>query len=226
MMDNPLFGIYPAAKGALALNEYADISETTALYPEEMALAYLNSGLSGEVGELYEITFLHSDPEYDQALREQRILEAGDVLWYLSQLSNKVLKIPFNVCVARNLMINPTNELPVYFDDFQQLCSYNKIDNGVGTPLIHGTAMAAHLMYLCSRTSEIVKKVIRDSDGRLADTKWDSYSSSVSQIAIILGQLMSWYKIRLSEVAHKNIDKLASRKQRGVLKDINRTEQH
>lgn len=75
------------------LSEYQHKASATAIYPEAGTgspneLAYLSLGLGGETGEVLEKTKkLIRDGTFD---RQAVAKELGDVLWYLSQLTNAI----------------------------------------------------------------------------------------------------------------------------------------
>ena len=87
----------------MTLNEYQEAATKTVNFhgclgknvdPRVEALVYCSLGLSGETGEVVENTkkFLRDDNGIDVAMDEKRkgkfLGELGDVLWYLSNLSN------------------------------------------------------------------------------------------------------------------------------------------
>ncbi len=81
----------------MKLNQYQEQSLATALYRQEKfivsPLIYLTLGLAGETGELVEkIKKIirdnggHLSPKRRQAI----MMEAGDILWYLANLTNEL----------------------------------------------------------------------------------------------------------------------------------------
>ena len=80
--------------------QYQKRALKTAIYPKELGLYYTALGLSGEAGEVSEkIKKLIRDGTLD---RESLIKELGDVLWYLSALSNE-LGISLQQVAEKNL---------------------------------------------------------------------------------------------------------------------------
>ena len=76
----------------MKLNEYQDVAEATAIYPEDVAVTYTTLGLVGEAGEVAE--------KVKKIMRSGRSLldmtdkenleiakELGDVLWYAANLA-------------------------------------------------------------------------------------------------------------------------------------------
>ncbi|WP_320667750.1 nucleoside triphosphate pyrophosphohydrolase family protein [Prochlorococcus sp. MIT 1307] len=76
------------------LNEYQLKSRETALYPDVGEnFIYPTLGLAGEAGEVAEkVKKVLRDRKgiFDQEASEAILLELGDVLWYLSQLSSEL----------------------------------------------------------------------------------------------------------------------------------------
>jgi NTP pyrophosphatase (non-canonical NTP hydrolase) len=84
----------------LNFEQYQKRALKTAIYPKELGLYYTALGLSGEAGEVSEkIKKLIRDGTLD---RESLIKELGDVLWYLSALSNE-LGISLQQVAEKNL---------------------------------------------------------------------------------------------------------------------------
>ncbi len=65
------------------VNEYQNWSKTTAVYPEEKAIAYLGFGVGAEWGEFIE--------KINEGANKEDILnEIGDYFWYLARLSDEL----------------------------------------------------------------------------------------------------------------------------------------
>jgi len=62
-----------------------------------------------------------------------------------------------------------------------------------------------------------LKKVIRDNDGVLTDSIREAVALELSDVAWYLAVLAFELNYRLEEVMQMNLDKLASRQQRGVI---------
>ena len=76
------------------------------------------------------------------------------------------------------------------------------------------------LLGLCGESGEVadkLKKVIRDNDGVLTDPVRDAVALELSDVAWYLAVLAFELDYTLEEVMQMNIDKLNSRKERGVL---------
>ena len=66
--------------------------------------------------------------------------------------------------------------------------------------------------------SEKIKKVLRDSDGVVTDETKELLKKELGDVLWYVAQLASEFGFELDDVAQHNIDKLFSRKERGVLK--------
>jgi NTP pyrophosphatase (non-canonical NTP hydrolase) len=69
------------------LQEYQDFTESTAIYPQATAFAYLVSGLASEAGEVAGVhkKWLRQDYKLDE-FRERLHSELGDLMWYVFEL--------------------------------------------------------------------------------------------------------------------------------------------
>ena len=84
----------------MTFDEYQECALKTAFYPKDKGLYYTALGLSGETGEVAEkVKKLIRDGTID---RLSMMKELGDVLWYLSALSNE-LGISLNDVAEKNL---------------------------------------------------------------------------------------------------------------------------
>jgi NTP pyrophosphatase (non-canonical NTP hydrolase) len=71
----------------MTISEYNDFVKSMKVYPEQHAIVYPALGMSGESGEVAEKVkkWLRGDKQLDKT---QLILEAGDVLWYVTSLAD------------------------------------------------------------------------------------------------------------------------------------------
>ena len=76
---------------------------------------------------------------------------------------------------------------------------------------------ALGLMGEAGEVSEKLKKVIRDEGGVLTDTTRDAVAKELGDVCWYVAVLAAELDYDLEEVMQINIDKLASRQQRGVL---------
>ena len=65
--------------------------------------------------------------------------------------------------------------------------------------------------------AEKVKKIIRDSGGVVSDEKREELKKELGDVLWYLAQLATEFKLDLGDIADTNIEKLRSRKERGVL---------
>jgi len=74
----------------MTFNEYQDACHETAIYPREVALAYLSLGLAGEAGELAnKVKKIYRDHggQISAGVAAGLVDELGDLAWYLAELA-------------------------------------------------------------------------------------------------------------------------------------------
>ena len=75
------------------VNAYQAAAKETAIYPKETGILYTTLGLTGEAGEVADkvkkIIRDHGG-EMDDDARESIMLELGDVLWYVANLTTEL----------------------------------------------------------------------------------------------------------------------------------------
>jgi NTP pyrophosphatase (non-canonical NTP hydrolase) len=164
------------------LNEYQKKARTTCL-DNCKNLEYLTLGLVGELGEVSE----KEDEIYcKKEEKESILLEVGDVMWYLANISTE-LKIELDHVWDINFKDNiKFNSLPAFI--------------------------------FASKICEKVKKIKRDKKG-VADKK-DTIAilKNLTKIIRYLDYETNYFGFSLEDAMIKNIEKLESRKKRGVLK--------
>ena len=91
----------------MKLNQYQTHTRETAIYPEQDALIYTVLGLTGESGEIAEKVkkLIRDDKcltiaDMPDNVRDELILELGDVLWYVSNLAYELGATLEEVAVA------------------------------------------------------------------------------------------------------------------------------
>lgn len=77
------------ADGGMDWNGYQQLTEETAVYPEDEAVQYLALGLNGEAGEVAE-KVKKWRREDDAAYLTELETELGDVLWYLTRMADEI----------------------------------------------------------------------------------------------------------------------------------------
>ncbi len=85
-------------------------------------------------------------------------------------------------------------------------------------------AAGANFIYpalgLCGEAGEVaekIKKVLRDKNGRMDDPTREAIKKELGDVLWYVSQLASELGLSLAEVAQHNLEKLFSRKHRGVL---------
>jgi NTP pyrophosphatase (non-canonical NTP hydrolase) len=75
------------------IDEYQDAAYETAIYPDEVAVAYTALGLTNEAGEVAgKVKKVYRDNEgrFEPAVNAGIAKELGDVLWYLACLAKEL----------------------------------------------------------------------------------------------------------------------------------------
>jgi NTP pyrophosphatase (non-canonical NTP hydrolase) len=74
---------------------------------------------------------------------------------------------------------------------------------------------------LCGEAGEVaekMKKVLRDCDGKIGETKREEIKKELGDVLWYISQLATELNLSLDEIAEKNIEKLYSRMERNKLK--------
>ena len=183
----------------MKITTYMEKSRSLAMYHDKSPFAnftYPALGLAGEVGETIDKLTLVSTPKHEI------IKELGDVLWYTT---NTPIDAGLDFLDLVNIM---TGMLPVA--TFTEL----------GNKLAYGNDARSSLIRLpiyVGRIAEIAKKMIRDNSGVLPPEKLPVVKDSTCQILLCLFDICTQWSINMDDVAQANIDKLFSRRDRGVL---------
>jgi len=77
----------------MQFDDYMAITRETAVYPKEIAMAYLGLGLTGEAGEVAnKVKKIYRDKNgnFDDVTNQSVAGELGDVLWYLARLADEM----------------------------------------------------------------------------------------------------------------------------------------
>lgn len=173
----------------MQIHEYFTVARSTAIYPDGAKFYYPTFGLIGECAELNR-TFNYNDS----------LKEAGDCFWYIV---NCVLDAGFN-----------------YGDWVDRLTRGQRADNFTE---LTSLALQNHRLtrIVCLQSlgvlAGIAKKALRDNYGQIQDHKRDIYLDGVVEITLKVMEHCHIYGINIDDVVKANKDKLASRKERGVL---------
>ena len=101
------------------------------------------------------------------------------------------------------------------FDDYQKKSRETAIYPNAGKDWIYPT------LGLAGEAGEIankMKKVIRDKNGKIDEEVRESMKGELGDILWYVAQVATELNLSLDEIAEKNIEKLSSRKERGVIK--------
>ena len=184
----------------MKVTEYVEKSRSVAMYHDKSPFAnftYPALGLAGEMGETIDKLTLGCVPKHEI------IKELGDVLWYATNTP-----IDAGLDFLKLVDIMTDSAVPVAtFTDFGNKLAYG---NDTRSSLIR-------FPIYVGRIAEIAKKMIRDSSGKLPQEKLPVVKDSTCQILVCLFDICSQWSINMDDVAQANINKLFSRRDRGVL---------
>ena len=105
------------------------------------------------------------------------------------------------------------------FEEYQAKAVTTDVFGGKAQP-ITSLAFLEKLLGLVGEAGEVAdkfKKIYRDDNGVLLEEKREMIEKELGDVLWYLAQLATELNIKLSEVAEANIEKLASRMDRGVL---------
>lgn len=100
------------------------------------------------------------------------------------------------------------------FDEYQKESKKTAIYPKIGASFIYPT------LGLADEAGEVVgkiKKVMRDDAGVISEEKLSDIKKELGDVLWYLSQIASELNLNLSDVAKANLEKLLSRKERGVL---------
>ena len=185
-------------KEKLTLNAYQAAAMSTAL-PTSLNMAYMAYGLVNEIGELQE-KLASNTPGI--LTSEETLKELGDVLWYIAgvsqirgwKLSEVVLDDTTDIAISEYAVGEESEVLAS--ESGQESC----IKLSIGLTIAAGNLCGA------------LKKEIRDNTHK-PDVEKEALRR-IFQISVMLAKVMN---STLEHVAIANIEKLASRKARGVI---------
>jgi NTP pyrophosphatase (non-canonical NTP hydrolase) len=175
---------------SMTWNDYQQQALTTAIYPLKREVEYTVLGLLSEVAELAE--WLHPDYAGSRHFGDWLVnmkKEVGDCFWYVAALAD-ALKTPLEA-VARSANRYHYQELDAAYLTLVQDAGY-----------LQG----------------LVKKSIRDDAGHLTEDRRIKMIATLARICWALDNICDQLATSRYAVMNDNLNKLASRKQRGVLK--------
>ena len=100
------------------------------------------------------------------------------------------------------------------FKEYQRLSRKTAIYPGVGKNFVYP---ALGLSGESGEVAEIVKRIIREKKGLIDKESKKAISKELGDVLWYLTQLAAEFNISLEEIAKQNIEKLKSRKVRGLL---------
>lgn len=179
--------------------EYRDTARSTAIYPDGARFFYPALGLAGEVGESMDKMY---QPVEGQAATQDEIRdELGDILWYV---------------------VNTAADVDIAFQDLVDInCSkavvdFNEVHENFVLPADTRHFAKKFPIYV-GRISEIAKKALRDSKGEVPAAKQYIVLDSLAVVLGCIYEAADVFSLKVGDIAQSNLDKLLSRKDRGVL---------
>ena len=100
------------------------------------------------------------------------------------------------------------------FNEYQEKARSTAIYPDIGNNLVY-TVLG--LAGEAGEVSEKLKKVIRDDGGKVSEKKREEFKKEAGDVLWYLANIAAELNTTLEEIAEKNIEKLFSRKARGVL---------
>ena len=100
------------------------------------------------------------------------------------------------------------------FDEYQAKSKATAVYKDQGNNFIYPVL---GLVGEAGEVAEKIKKVIRDDDGEMTDVKRGEIKKELGDVLWYIAQLSTELGLSMTEVAELNIEKLASRKERGVI---------
>jgi len=183
---------------------YADQAQKTAIYPNIGSnIRYPALGLIGEIGEVAEIVKKverDSGGTYSPETIDRLKKEIGDVLWYCAMLA-------FESKLIRSLSRNFDTLSNAFQVENLEFRNFEKPDHELAQNLILGLSIQAG-----SVCRDICRRLTVGLAPRESDLKVNLF-----KLVLQLEDLSNCFGFTLEECAQLNLEKLASRQERGVL---------
>ena len=184
--------------------DYQKQAVTTKIYKDEIGLPYVFLGLIGELGELREKScFFVGQRAFDKEIRLDISAEGGDVCWYVAAACEE---LQFD---ADTVFLN--------YGEISQPQIVGHMAHFEESKLIHPLNYS---MTQASNCAEVVKKYLRDDyPNPICDEKKEKIKKHLQGLIVGLMQFLvidNGFSMEL--LLKQNVDKLQSRKDRGVLK--------
>ena len=187
----------------MQISDYMSDARSVALYLEKdpsSTFTYPSLGIADEVGELVD----KISPElYDRLISNKEIAkEMGDVLWYIN---NTALDIGVSFC-----------DIMSDIADGHLIHSFSDVYLSLRASKDQRPTMMKLAIY-SGRIAGVAKKMIRDTSGELTQEKRGVVYNSLYELIKCLYEISDELGINMDDVAQWNLDKLFSRRDRGVL---------
>lgn len=115
-------------------------------------------------------------------------------------------------------MSHPLTTNAITFDDYQQLTATTAIYPEAGDGSAQALAyVALGLVGEAGEVANKVKKILRDSNGVITDEVREALIGELGDVMWYVARLATELKTSSGNVAQENLNKLLSRKERGVL---------
>lgn len=104
-------------------------------------------------------------------------------------------------------------------DEYQKKALSTEIMDGTGSINANSPIMVAKILGLVGEAGEVAekfKKIIRDKEGELSEEDKQEIAKELGDVMWYIATLSEYIGFSLSDVAKKNVKKLADRKNRGV----------
>ena len=101
------------------------------------------------------------------------------------------------------------------FDEYQERTAETAIYPGQGQ--VMGLAYVGLGLGEAGEVQGKIKKVLRDDAGEITEAKRDAIAKELGDMLWYISQTATELGVAMSDIATANLDKLASRKERGVL---------
>jgi NTP pyrophosphatase (non-canonical NTP hydrolase) len=100
------------------------------------------------------------------------------------------------------------------FEEYQKEAQGTATYPGIGNNYVYPTL---GLSGEAGEVADIIKKVIRDDDGEISEEKMRNLKKELGDVLWYISSLATELGLSLDDIAAGNIEKLLSRKERGVL---------
>jgi hypothetical protein len=198
-----------AKKTAIFPNFVYDISFNSIEFTEQpsIKIIYPTLGLIGESAELYEKMHYFTIEASTTSVSEVHskiILELSDVLWCISILADILGHKLSTVAQFRG-------------EDNEELTFDSWIKDHIAFERHGANTIVDDLLYSTGLFAECVKKILRDQGGIIDKISGERLFEILHNCLVYIGTISVKINSTFNHIAIKNLEKLESRKERGVL---------